>query len=113
MLVPSMWSVENSVADLLPQKAQLNPVAQQILLNEVELVFTDEDNAMLCALPTEKEVKEILSSSKQHAAPGTDGITAFLYSKHWGILGTPLTEVIRAVWSTASFLSIGSGIKEQ
>ena len=67
-----MWSVENSVADLLPQKAQLNPVAKQILLNEP--IFTDEDNAMLCALPTEEEVKEILSSSKQHVAPCTDEI---------------------------------------
>ena len=91
--------LEDSVADLLLHKAQLDPVAQHILLQEVEPVFTEADNEMLSTLPTEKEVKETLSSSNQHAAPGTDEITAFLYSKHWDILGNSLTEVIRAVFT--------------
>ena len=76
----------------------LDPAAQHALLSEVEVVFTDEDNAMLCDIPEKKEVKEVLWDSNQHAAPGTDGLTAFLYQQCWDLLGDPLTEVVQAVF---------------
>ena len=41
--------LENSDAELLLHPAQLDHVAQQALLDEVELVFTDADNQMICA----------------------------------------------------------------
>jgi hypothetical protein len=90
--------LENSVADLLLHPAQLDHAAQQVLLAEVEPVFTEADNQMLCALPDKKEVKEILWDSNQHAAPGTDGLTAFLYKQCWEVLGDSLTEVAQEVF---------------
>ena len=90
--------LENTVAELLLQPAMLDPAAQQALLSEVEVVFTDVDNKMLCSIPEKKEVKEVLCSSNQHASPGTDGLTAFLYSQCWDVLGDPLTEVCQAVF---------------
>ena len=53
---------------------------------------------MLCALPDKKEVKEILWNSNQHAAPGTDGLTAFLYKQCWDIFGDSLTAVSQEVF---------------
>ena len=90
--------LENTVADLLLQPAMLDPVAQRVLLEEVEPVFTDADNEMICALPDKDEVKEVVWSSNQHAAPGTDGLTAYLYRQCWDQLGEPLTEVAQAVF---------------
>ena len=73
--------LENSVADLLLHPAHLDQAAQQVLLDEVVPVFTDADNQMLCTLPDKEEVKEILWNSNLHAAPGTDGLTAYLYKQ--------------------------------
>ena len=90
--------LENSVADLLTHPAQLDYHAQQVLLAEVESVFTEADNKMFCTLPNKEEVKEILWDSNQHAAPGTDGLTAFLYKQCWEVFGDPLTEVSQEVF---------------
>jgi hypothetical protein len=90
--------LENSVADLLLHPAMLDPAAQDALLSEVEPVFTDADNQMLCAIPDKAEVKEVVWNSNQHASPGTDGITAYLYRQCWDILGDALTEVSQAVF---------------
>ena len=61
-------------------------------------VFTEADNNMLLAIPTKKEVEETILESNLHAAPGTDGITSYLYKECWQILGDSLTEVARAVF---------------
>ena len=90
--------LENSVAELLLHPAMLDPAAQEALLSEVEPVFTEADNQMLCATPDKDELKEVVWESNQHAAPGTYGLTAYLYSQCWEILGEPLTEVSQAVF---------------
>ena len=90
--------LEESVADLLLHPAVLDPAAHEALLSEVQPVFTDSDNQMICALPDKAEVKEVLWDSNQHAAPGTDGLTAYLYRQCWDQLGDPLTEVAQAVF---------------
>ena len=76
----------------------LDTVAQKVLLEEVEPVLTSSDNEMFCALPDKDEVKEVVWDSNQHAAPGTDGLTAYLYRLCWDQLGEPLTEVAQAVF---------------
>ena len=60
--------------------------------------FTDADNEKLRAAPTKAEIKGVLDSCRAHAAPGTDGLTLYLYKQCWQILGDPLTEVIREVF---------------
>ena len=54
---------------------------------------------MLMKKPTKNEVKESLWSAKMHAAPGSDGLTNFLYKECWEMLGDTLTEVIQAIHS--------------
>ena len=89
--------LEKAVGELLLHPAELDNAAQARLLNEVETVFTEEDNAMLCSPPSQQDVKDVLSNSNLHAAPGSDGITSFLYSECWEILGKPITEVMQAI----------------
>ena len=83
--------LENSIADLLLSPANLSSAAQDELLAEVEPVFTETDNTMMKKMPDKKEVKESVWSANQHAAPGTDGLTTYLYYSCWDILGDPLT----------------------
>ena len=77
--------LEQSVASHLIQPAHLDPVAQQVLLSEVNKVFTEQDNKMLCKLPEKEEVLKVLKSCESHSAPGTDGLTAYLYKQHWSV----------------------------
>ena len=66
--------------------------ATDFMLDQVEKVFTDQDNEKFLKLPSEKDVKEVLEDSNLHAAPGTDGIPSLLYSKCWSTMGSSLTE---------------------
>ena len=89
--------LEQTVGDLLLHPVELDSAAQECLLSEVEPVFTEQDNTMLLALPTKDDVKEVLDKSNLHAAPGSDGITSYLYHECWDTLGEPLTEVMQAI----------------
>ena len=89
--------LEDQVKELLINKPDLCLESQEELLKSVRTVFTEADNALLDRIPTMNEVKDSLWSSKLHAAPGTDGLTNFLYKHCWDILGQSLTEVVQAV----------------
>ena len=89
--------LENSVAELLLHPAALDSAAQDELLAEVDKVFTPEDNKLMTKAPDKTEVKESVWSSNLHAAPGTDGLTTFLYYHCWDILGDALTEVVQTI----------------
>ena len=71
--------------------------AQQQLLQELQPVFTPEDNAMLSMLPTKQEVKRSIAIANLHAAPGTDGITSYFYHHCWELVGDIITEVSQAI----------------
>ena len=90
--------LEEQVGDLLLHPAGVDQVARDIMLNEVEEVFTEEDNENLLSLPELKDVKETVDSSNLLAAPGTDGIPSLLYSKCWEVMGPALTQVVQAIF---------------
>ena len=90
--------LEQQVEDLLLQPALIDDMARNTLLSEIDgNDFTEDDNAMLLAPPTSKDVREVLSSSNLMAAPGMDGIPSLLYSTCWDVMGGPLTEVVQAI----------------
>ena len=89
--------LEGLVAQLLLPPPVLDLVAQDQLLAEVEPVFTEADNSLLCKMVTKAEVYDTLCASNLHAAPGCDGITSFLYKECWDTLGDSLTELVQAI----------------
>ena len=89
--------LEQSVAELLLQPAHLDEAAQALLLQEVDPVFTRKDNELMMKIPDKEEVKQSIWSSNLHAAPGSDGLTSFLYQQCWDILGDSLTEVVQSI----------------
>ena len=86
--------LENEVKHLLLTEAGLDQDAQDSLLEEISPSFTDADNAVLLAPPTLQDVKDTVSNSNLHSAPGTDGIPSFFYKECWRTMGEPLTEVM-------------------
>ena len=82
----------------LLQPANLDRVAQQILLSEVKQVFTKEDNDMMSKLPKKHHILQVLKSCTCHATPSTDGCTAFLYKQHWNMLGENLIDVVQTAF---------------
>ena len=89
--------LEGLVAQLLLPPPVIDHAEQDQLLAEVEPVFTEADNALLCKDVTKAEVYDTLCASNLHAAPGCDGITSFLYKECWDTLGDSLTEVVKAI----------------
>ena len=91
--------LEQTVEDLLLNSAELDSQAQQTLLAEVLPVFTSEDNRKMLTPPTDDAVLKTVISSNVNAAPGTDGLPSLLYKECWCVLGTALSEVVRAVFA--------------
>jgi hypothetical protein len=55
--------LEQTVEDLLLHPGQLDPVSQQILLDEVTPVFTEKDIRMFLSPPSKQDVWETVCNS--------------------------------------------------
>ena len=92
-----MSYLEDQVANLLLQPANLYTLAQEELLQDIPISYTDDDNSILKKMPYKKEVRESIWSTNADAAPGTDGLTTFFYKHYWDSFGDMLTEVMQPV----------------
>ena len=90
--------LEKTVEDLLLHPANLNQVAQETLLEEVDQVFTKKDNQLFLTPPTKEEVRETINESNLLAAPGKDGIPSLLYKECWSVLGDHLTAIMNEIF---------------
>ena len=63
--------LEHQVGELLLHPHLADQAARDSLLEEVDMVFTEEDNQMLMSPPDHDEVKDVLAASNLYAAPGT------------------------------------------
>ena len=78
--------------------AELDKNAQNSLLNLVTPVFTDSDNNMLKAVPTQEEILKVLSASNLEASAGSDGISSLVYKQCWDSLGDSLFRVMKSLF---------------
>ena len=89
--------LENEVKNLLLTDAGLDQSAQNTLLEEISPCFTEADNIILRAPPTQQCVKDTINDSNLHAAPGCDGIPSLFYKVCWDTIGSSLTEVMHEI----------------
>jgi hypothetical protein len=72
-----------------------NPSPDEELLSLFDPIISDDDNNLLCALPTESKIYDSLKSLGRTKAPGPDGFTALFYVKYWAyIKGTVLLAIV-------------------
>ena len=76
----------------------LDTNSQEKLLENIENVFTEEDNLSMLVVPDAEEIRKVLTKANHNTAPGNDELTSYLYHLHFDILGTALTEVVSAVF---------------
>jgi hypothetical protein len=93
--------LEQTIDELLLHPVPLSQEAQDVILAEVDPVFTEADNELLLKQTSKEEVLETLSASNQHVAPGTDGLTSYFYKQCFHIIGQSLTDVKSDVFSGA------------
>ena len=74
--------------------AGLDLNAQKPLLEEISPCFTEADNEILRAPPTQQDVLDTINDSNLHAAPGCDGIPSLFYKVCWDTVGPSLTDVM-------------------
>ena len=83
--------------DLLLHPEILDPHAQEVLLNEVEQVFTEEDNQMFTTPPTKNDIWKTICESNLNAAPGSDGIPSLFYKECWKIMDDSLLAIMKDI----------------
>ena len=91
--------LEGKVQELLGYEANLNLESQNKLLENTFTVFSNEDNLLLEAKPTKKEIIEVLSESNLKASAGSDGIPSIVYKACWDSLGDSLHDVFNELFA--------------
>lgn len=66
-------------------------------LNLLPRCITEEDNDMLCTLPTLKEPEDCVFSLDPDSAPGPDGLSGYFYQSTWRIIGSDLHKAMTAL----------------
>jgi hypothetical protein len=74
--------------------ASTNPTASTELLDLFHCSVSDEDNNMLCAIPTEAEIHTALASLGASKAPGPDVFTALFYMKYWDSIKLTVLQAV-------------------
>ena len=77
--------IESQVGHLLLNPGVLDMAAREVMLQEVDKVFTEQEHVKLLTLPTAQDVKKVISKSNLYAAPGTDGVPSLLYTANAGM----------------------------
>jgi hypothetical protein len=70
------------------------------MLNLFSKVVIEEENFLLCSIPTELEVIQALASLGSSKALGPEGITVFSYKKYWSIVKE---DVLKFIWNFFKF----------
>ena len=80
--------MEKMMTELL-RPVNLDPTAQNLLLDETPEVFNEEDRIFFSKEPSTEETKESVWRSNLTGSPGKDGIISLFYKVHWDLVGTP------------------------
>ena len=89
--------LESIAANILEKTADLSINAQQVLLDEIDECFSENDSRMLNEMPSKAEVKASVMTANSKAAPGNDGISNLFYQECFKVIGDALTNVVIAV----------------
>ena len=67
-------------------------------MNKLETVFTDKNSEIIMKKPTKQVIKQLIQDSNHHTAPGSDGLTSYIYLKCFNIIGDTLVEVLQTIF---------------
>ena len=76
------------------------PIFEVEMTNLFSKVVTEEDNFILCSIPTKLEVIQALASLGSSKAPGHVSFIALFYQKYWIIVKE---DVLKFIWNFFKF----------
>ena len=82
-----------------------NPQFPDNLDNLISPVITDEDNLLLCAIPTIDEIKQTLFNLGSNKSPGPDGMSALFYKHYWKVINQDLIEAVTSFFTRGHILT--------
>ena len=68
---------------------------EEIVNQALSPIISDEDNALLNAIPTALEIKEAAFSINAEKAPGPDGFSAGFFHTHWERIGSDIVKEVQ------------------
>ena len=66
------------------------------IIDTIPELVTVEDNLMLCAIPTEEEIKAAVFSIEADNAPGPDGFSAAFFINCWEVVASDIILAVKA-----------------
>ncbi|KAK3020531.1 hypothetical protein RJ639_046220 [Escallonia herrerae] len=101
--LPAFKSDHNPILLNTAENPVIPPNLEDLILRSV----SEEDNRMLCAMPSQQEISKAINHMGSNKVPGPDGMTAMFYKTYWK---TIKRDVINSV---TSFFSSGYLLKGQ
>lgn len=78
-------------------------VPDQVLMNLIPKVISDQDNADLLRIPTSDEVWMVVKSMKSNKSPGPDGFPVSFFKHNWALVGNQIVALIQNVFVSKKF----------
>ena len=82
-----------------------NPQFPIALDNLILPVISDEDNVLLCAIPTAAKIKQTLFNIGSDKSPGPDGMSALFYKHYWEVINQDLIEAVTSFFTRGHILT--------
>lgn len=73
-------------------------------LNCIPALVSEQDNEMISAIPTEKEIQDAVFTLSADSAPGPDGFTGAFYQKAWDIISEVVISAVQEAFITQQML---------
>jgi hypothetical protein len=67
-------------------------------------LITEDDNAMLCLVPSEEEIKEAVFSLGSNKSPATNGMLTLFYKHFWNTISRDVVTVVESFFQSARIL---------
>ncbi|KAL3825541.1 hypothetical protein ACJIZ3_021570 [Penstemon smallii] len=67
-------------------------------------VVNEEENNILCKIPSPKEIKQVMFSFASEKSPGPDGLPALFYKYFWSTTGITLVHAVRHFFKSGFML---------
>jgi hypothetical protein len=76
----------------------------EVLENLITPIILEDQNSLLCQIPTAKEIREVLFSMQSQKALDSDGLPPLFYKRYWFVVGSSVIQAVQKIFSSGKLL---------